>query len=204
MQPITNRQKRRGHIVYDRAGQILCGVIPLTKGKLALVDVDDMSRLTEHNWCATFKRGAWRAQRKVASGGTRTHIYMHREILCLRGPECVDHIDGNGLNNQKSNLRLCTNAQNRQNQKTPCTNTSGMKGVSWDKKKGRWRAHIGIYGQCKFLGYFGDTLAAGLAYNNAATVLYGEFARLNVIPTISLAQAEDTAYAEAEEASRED
>ena len=88
----------------------------------------------------------------------------------------VDHIDGNTLNNQRSNLRTCTQGENMRNQKISSRNTSGIKGVSWSKNRERWLACIKGNGKQIYLGHFICPLMAKLAYNKAAVKYHGEFA----------------------------
>jgi hypothetical protein len=91
----------------------------------------------------------------------------------------VDHKDGNGLNNQKNNLRLCSYSQNSQNSKRPSHNTSGYKGACWSKGSNKWQAYIKLNGKCIHLGYFTCLLKAARAYDLKAKELFGNFARLN-------------------------
>ncbi len=102
---------------------------------------------------------------------------MHRIIMNAPVGKQVDHINHNGLDNRKENLRLATPAQNQANQKLSKANTSGFKGVSFDKKKKKWAAYIGK--QSRNLGRFLDIRDAARAYNDAAKLAYGEFAKLN-------------------------
>ena len=105
---------------------------------------------------------------------------MHREILGLRygDGKQVDHIDGNGLNNQKSNVRICTRSQNAFNRKLVSSN-SGRKGVTWHKTVGMWEAQIRKDGKNIYLGCFQDKENAATAYDIAAEKMFGEFALLN-------------------------
>lgn len=105
---------------------------------------------------------------------------MHR-MLCGTGSEVIDHIDGNGLNNQRSNLRPCTQSQNLANMRLSKHNTSGYKGVC---KTSRGTFHAGIYVNNKriHIGVFKTPIEAALAYNKAAQKYHGNFARLNQVP----------------------
>nr|WP_243767389.1 HNH endonuclease [Paenibacillus agricola] len=117
---------------------------------------------------------------------------MHRVITDAPKGYFVDHIDGNPLNNQRHNLRLCTNAQNCRNRGAPKGNTSGFKGVTWNTWNGKWQAQIGKDYKRYHAGYFESPSEAARAYNAKATELFGEYARLNVIPddcTVSLVAA---------------
>ncbi|WP_420796654.1 AP2 domain-containing protein [Brevibacillus agri] len=106
---------------------------------------------------------------------------MHRLILSARQGEFVDHIDGNKLNNVRSNLRLATKAGNQRNQRIRSDNTSGFRGVYWCKKSGKWRAQITVNNKRIALGSYDDAASAASAYNEAALRLHGEFAKINYI-----------------------
>ena len=153
--------------------------IPLTQGKIALVDESDYETLSAHKWRATRnpKSGNWYAVRCLPRqpGEPRKNLLMHR-FLCP-GSRKVDHRDGDSLNNRCSNLRPCSNSQNLQNARRPATNTSGFKGVTAYWK--RWKAGIWINGKQKHLGTFRSPKIAALAYDFAALKYFGEFARLN-------------------------
>lgn len=142
--------------------------IQLTQGKIALVDDEDFERLNQYKWCFS---GQY-AQRKVL----RKTILMHRVIL-----ECpqVDHIDGNRLNNQRSNLRACNHAQNQMNREKSKGLSSVYKGVSWHKQVEKWRARIQTNQGCLYLGLFESEIEAAQTYDEAAKEHFGEFARLN-------------------------
>jgi len=106
-------------------------------------------------------------------------IAMHREII--RAPEglLVDHIDGNGLNNRKSNLRLCTHSQNTYNRRPNRNCSSRYKGISFHKMSKKWEVAICCKGKREHLGRFDDEVKAALAYDRKAKQLFGEFAYLN-------------------------
>ena len=121
------------------------------------------------------------AARALKVCGFKKTIYMHRVIIGGDALE-VDHIDGNCLNNTKSNLRSCTHAQNISNQKRPA-GVSGFRGVYWKVHKKRWRSSIRKDGKTISIGEaFKTKTDAALAYNSAALKLFGEFAHLNQIP----------------------
>ena len=106
---------------------------------------------------------------------------MHRFLLSPKDNEIVDHINGNGLDNRKSNLRLCTPSQNNQNFRIKKTSKSGYKGVCWHKASKKWRVTIKtVYKQVSG-GYFSDKKEAALKYNELASKYFGEFARLNIL-----------------------
>lgn len=155
--------------------------IKLTRGKVALVSDHRFEYLNQWKWCAFFKRGKWRAMRKQYFPFIK-NIYMHRQIMGVTDPEIlVDHIDGDGLNNQDENLRICTNAQNLCNRGKQINNTSGYKGVHWIKENRKWSAHIQVNKKVIYLGSFTNIDDAARAYNEAAEQYHGEFANLNEV-----------------------
>lgn len=93
------------------------------------------------------------------------------------GEYCIDHINGNKLDNRICNLRLCTHAENMRNRKINTNSSSGLKGVSFDKSKNRWRAVIKFQNKSITIGRFDTPELAHLAYCKAAAELHGEFAR---------------------------
>ena len=152
--------------------------IPLSQGKFALVDDDEQ---VQWKWSAYQDKYTFYATRHVLHPvtGRRTTIRMHRAIMGVTDPRIqVDHIDLNGLNNQRHNLRIATHGQNQQNHRVRQDNTSGYKGVSWNRESSKWAAYI-IDGHKIHLGYFTDPEEAARVYDRAAILHFGEFARLN-------------------------
>jgi len=155
--------------------------ILLTRGYETIVDdVDaDLAALT---WTAQPSPNTVYACRSVVLGGKQTTISLHRTVLALKlgrdlsATEHVDHEDGNGLNNTRANLRLATKAQNGANSRKPSNNTSGFKGVCWNRQKGEWKAQIAVNGINKHLGYYTSKEAAYAAYCEAADKYHKEFA----------------------------
>jgi len=154
--------------------------IPLTRGLVALVDDEDFDRIASLKWHASKKGYATRNFMRKDGLGKQYKLPMHRYILGidLHDPSTVDHIDGNKLNNQKANLRMCGLAGNMQNRPKTCRNTSGYKGVSWDKTCNKWSARIRCNGTSVYLGTFESASDAHKAYCQAAGDLHGEFARV--------------------------
>lgn len=150
-------------------------LIPLTRGKFAIVDAEDYPRLSEYVWFAEGTSRNCYAARK--QGGKS--IKMHREVM--RAPEhlVVDHIDHNGLHNRKQNLRLCTFAENCRNTRRTAKSSSKYKGVCWNKRNHKWAAAIRFENKTYHLGYFEDELAAARAYDKGAKKYHGRFASLN-------------------------
>ena len=151
--------------------------ITLTKGKEALVDDQDYEFLMRWKWHAAC--GGKYAGRRPKSGA----IYMHQLIAKRMGFENIpDHIDGNGLDNRRANLRPATHQLNLANRGPQVNNTSGFKGVTYDKARGKWFASIKVQGKRYNLGRFDDKVEAARVYNKAAKKHFGEFAWLNPIP----------------------
>jgi hypothetical protein len=156
--------------------------IKLTQGKFALVSNIDFTYLNQWKWFAIKHHGNWYAVRHM-SGGTRKLIRMHRLILermGFIGPN-TDHHNGDGLNNQRRNLRPATHSQNNYNQKLHKKTRSGYKGVSWKKENQKWQGQIMFNRRNIHLGYFRFKIEAARAYNKAAEKYFGEFACLNKI-----------------------
>jgi len=165
--------------------------IPLSQGKFALVDDEDYERLSKFKWCAYRKKKYCRVGRNAYLGGGRKNpkrktIYMARQIMNAPSHLQVDHINHNVLDNRRSNLRLCTNAQNTRNRKLLKNCSSVFKGVHWHiskyknkEYKGKWCARIGFNGQRIHIGYFESEIEAARAYDEAAKKLFGKFAYTN-------------------------
>jgi hypothetical protein len=153
--------------------------ITLTQGKITLVDDADFESLSIYKCHALrgrWNKGTWYARANV--GGKQ--ILLHRLILGDPPPGMeVDHIDGDGLNNQRSNLRFCTKSENMQNRKLQRNNTSGYRGVVFHKPTKKWQATISFQGKTRWLGLFVLPEEAAAAYDREASRLFGEFARLN-------------------------
>jgi hypothetical protein len=164
--------------------------IRLTQGKVAMVDDADFEKLSRHKWFAQKNSRTWYAQRTVTiRPKVQTAVLMHREILGLRHGDHIecDHEDGNGLNNQRYNLRPCFETQNKQNRMARSGKKySHFKGVDQDPRHPTrpWRAQITVHGIQKRLPRFKTEEAAALAYNEMAKRHFGEFARLNVLERI--------------------
>lgn len=152
--------------------------IPLTQGKFALVDERDFAELSKYKWSAE-KRGkifyASRYLKKI--NGEKTRIRMHTEIKKSPHGKEIDHIDRNGLNNQRSNLRICTRAENERNKLERSDNKSGFKGVCWSKQYKKWRSRIQCNGKEFHLGYFKDKIKACETYIKYCKIYHGKFAR---------------------------
>jgi len=160
--------------------------IPLSQGKFALVDDEDFDYLNQWKWHAWRNKRAFYALSNIVSGRVRTAIKMHRLLAQVSDPLLqVDHIDGNGLNNQKSNLRVCLNIQNAMNRgKRKVKTTSKYKGVNLKIRRSGtivWVAQIQVDGRKMHIGCFETQESAALAYNEAAKEHFKEFAFLNKV-----------------------
>lgn len=166
--------------VIEKLGSA-CVTILLSKGRVALIDLEDEALVKTHSWYARMDRwGHWYAYGAVVEDGRRKEIAMHRFIVGAEKGTVVDHRNLDGLDNRRCNLRICTNKQNVRNAR-PYTGkkTSKFKGVSLMKSKRRFRAQIMCSGVKINLGNFADEKKAALAYDEAARKLFGEFARCN-------------------------
>lgn len=155
--------------------------IALTQGKFALVDDKDLEWLNQWKWFAKKNNNNYYAVRS-SKWPKQRHIFMHRVIINAPNDKYVDHANLNGLDNRRSNIRLCTNSQNVRNQRiTKTRGTSQYRGVSWDSKVKKWRACIVLECKLRHLGYYKSEHRAAIVYNDAAKELFGEFSRLNCV-----------------------
>lgn len=136
-----------------------------------LLDTADLEIVSSYKWTVNTRGYAYR----LAPEG---HISMSR-LLMGNPDKTVDHINGNTRDNRRFNLRLATLTENVRNAVIPKNNTSGYKGVSWDKKANKYSAYISPNRKHIFLGYYQKAKDAAVAYNNAAIKYFGEFAKLN-------------------------
>jgi hypothetical protein len=147
---------------------------------VAIVDDDDATLVNEFKWYANKRSNGFRAIANCRRpDGKRTMVQMHRLITGAKAGELVDHADGNPLNNQRSNLRVCNQQQNQANRGAQRNNTSGFKGVWWHSSAKKWAASIWVSGKHKLLGLFNDPHSAAFAYDQAAMMHFGDFARTN-------------------------
>jgi len=151
--------------------------IELTQGYVTLVDDEDFEQLNQFNWHASVQRNNVYAVRN-------RNIIMHREIMHPPKDKQIDHIDGRGLNNLRSNLRICTNQQNSFNRKSMKKATSKYIGVYWDKDHKKWRSQIKIHGRARNIGLFSREIKAAIARDKVALEYFGDFAKLNILKRI--------------------
>lgn len=157
--------------------------IELTQGKVALVDDADFESLIQHKWYARKMGNVYYAMRHGKRKLTLNQptIFMHRVILGLQpgDKQQCDHRDGDGLNNQRANLRVCTNQQNGYSRKKYKVGTSKYKGVCWSLCAHKWQSQIQVKRTHIYLGYFNSERKAAQAYDVAAIKHHGDFALTN-------------------------
>src|SRR5438132_2548819 len=161
--------------------------IPLSQGLFAMVDDDMFDKLNQFTWCATCEHGSWYAL--TGNGVTTPRWKMHEMVIGVapKGFE-VGHMDTNGLNNQRDNLRFVSHAQNLQNRGKTKANTSEYKGVFIKKENGTIYAQIKVDNILYKLGYYDTLEEAAYAYDVAASIL-SEYVKTNGI-RLALAETE--------------
>lgn len=157
----------------------LIAIIPLTKGFEAIIDAADVNLIAGVNWHSTFAGHKVYARRDIQISGKWKTVYLHRFIAGAPDYLEVDHIDGDPLNNRRSNLRLATKSENAQNRGASSLNKSGFKGVCWDSLNKKWRAQIETKGKNKYLGNFSTVEDAYAAYCAANAEMHGDFGRVS-------------------------
>ena len=156
--------------------------IELTQGKIVVIDDADWTLVAPYKWHAA-ELATGRFYASTQESKSNSTIRMHRLIARARPGDIVDHVDGDPLNNVRSNLRTCGRSGNNQNsckRSRPCS--SQFKGVLWSKRRHAWQAQITVERRTLHLGYFDDETSAARAYNTEALRLFGEFAWLNRVP----------------------
>ena len=162
-------------------GVVMSKRIPLTQGKFAIVDEADFEWLNQWKWYAAKHGKAYYAVRGIRIKGKRHGIQMHRVILEPPPGLESDHINNDGLDNRRTNLRLCTRSQNKANSRKSANCSSRYKGVSWNRRSRKWTAYITTNYRRRHLGCFNDEEQAAAAYNVAARDNFKEFAKPNLI-----------------------
>lgn len=157
--------------------------IKLQREMVTQVDDEDYDELIRYKWFANQCGHQFYASRHepMVNWVQGKVIRMHQQIMTPPEGMRIDHIDMDGLNNQRKNLRICTHQQNLRNRESTKGSSSQYKGVCWDKERKKWMATIKKdIGQQLYLGRYDSEELAALAYNKKATELFGEFARPNV------------------------
>jgi hypothetical protein len=152
--------------------------IPLTNGAFAIIDAEDYELVSKQKWHLKSSDGRNYAVSSIYLGPKKyKRIRMHRIIMNATTGTYVDHINGDGLDNRRENLRFSTLSQNSCNSKVHSNSGSGLKGVAY--YRGRWMAQIQMLGKRKHLGSYLTKEEAARVYDKAALELHGEFARTN-------------------------
>ncbi len=154
--------------------------IKLTKGYHTIVDNADYELIKDRSWHVAIKPRSCYARCRERIDGKAQEVSMARLLMQPSEGLVVDHINGNGLDNRRENLRVCTYAQNAMN-RGKRTSTSKYKAVHKRPDSGKWQATIMLNGKQESLGCYVLEKDAAKAYNKAALKHYGEFARLNII-----------------------
>lgn len=154
--------------------------IKLTRGLFSTIDKRDLVVVASHKWCANKIGRIFYAVTNIRlASGKKSIATMHRMIMVPPKGLVVDHIDGNGLNNIRSNLRICTRGENASRQQPQVGRSSRFKGVSWYKSRQKWEAYSHFGGSKTNLGHFDKEEDAARAYNEAALSWLGDLAILN-------------------------
>lgn len=152
--------------------------VPLTQGKVALVDDEDYEAVMRHKWCAHRHVRLGRTTWYVVRGNGL--IYMHRELLGAARGQTVDHCDGDALNNQRANIRLCTNQENVASRHVAHA-SSGVRGAYFDGRctlSKPWVAAVRVNYRKKYLGMFATKEEAGAVAAAARRRIFGKYAGL--------------------------
>lgn len=153
-------------------------LIPLTRGKFAVVDDSDFEEINQWKWCFVPSReGTGYAFRSKGKGGTWESFLMHRVIMKPPKSMMIDHINHDGIDNRRENLRIVTNSQNQSNVGLISTNTTGFRGVRFHKNG--WEASLKFNTTFIYLGRFKSAEDAARAYDSKILELHGELAFTN-------------------------
>jgi len=154
--------------------------IPLTQGKHTLVDDSDYEELSQYRWFAARAGRNWYAHRTLKKGNEIKTVRMHRLVIEAAVGQIVDHINQNGLDNRKENLRICSRTENARNRGATRTNKLGYKGV-YQRPTGKYQAVIRLDGRAKSLGHFHSAREAALAFDRAALEHHGAYVSTNIL-----------------------
>lgn len=164
-----------------------CFEVPLSYGRFCFVDLIDAEWVQKHNWFCDRPPGRSGIYVIRTEGGKV--IRLHRAILDAPSELEVDHVNRNGLDNRRCNIRLATKSQNNANKPLPGNKTANYRGVSRCKARNCWQAQFKIHGKNRGLGLYDDQRDAALAYDAFARHHFGEFAQLN-FPCVVMSMSE--------------
>lgn len=150
--------------------------IPLTQGQFAIVDDADFEFLNQWKWYAQKTEAGFYASRCKYRRGPGRLVLMHRLVANAKESEEIDHWNRNTLDNQRLNLRVATVSQNAANRKISTKNTSGHKGVCWNKERSKWHAYFYKGGKIYNLGFFDDKTEAAQVRELEFKKAFGQFA----------------------------
>lgn len=146
--------------------------VGLTRGLFAKVDKEDLPRINHRKWYADPSRHTHYARMEVTKKGEKARVYMHRLIIGAKKGQVVDHINGDGLDNRRANLRICSYSRNGLN-RARVNNPHGHIGITWDKNRRKWRAQIVVDYKRRNLGRF-DRKADAIKARQAAMAIVNE------------------------------
>lgn len=154
-------------------------LVELTKGKWAIVDAADATAVGAFNWCAMKKKTNWYAARGWRSGRSRGQQSLHQFIADVMGigdAEYLDHVNGDGLDCRRANIRRATAAQNAHNARLLARNTSGVKGATWNRRLCKWECYLQANKVRHYVGVFESLDAARAALASRRVEVHGEYA----------------------------
>ncbi len=153
-------------------------IIPLSQGKVSLVDPEDFVIYSKYKWYSSHGY----AKRSETVDGQEQSIFLHREIMGNPEGKVIDHINGDRADNRRENLRICTHEENFLNSRpNRGKRSSKYKGVSWHKRSGKWHARTSMNRRRIHIGTFDCEKDAARAYNEKVEELFGEYAYQNFI-----------------------
>ena len=153
--------------------------VPLTRGFESVIDLIDVPQVGCWNWFfRPSRRNRYASRMYYPAAGKPQTINLHRFLMCPAAGLVVDHINGDGLDNRRANMRVCTPTENARNTRTSISNTSGSKGVSWNAALNGWKASISVEGHPTYLGTFPSIEDAAAAYAEASARHHGAFGRV--------------------------
>ena len=178
---LFNRDGKSYNNNSTNKGVIKMKTVPLKNGQSFIVDDEDFDKVSEYSWHLFGAGYIGRSKSLGYLDGKQKNktLYIHRFLTNAPDDKEVDHINGNKLDNRKSNLRFCNHSQNNAYRLKQSNNTSGFKGVSLHKATMKWRAYVKQNGKTTSLGYHKSAIEAARAYDKKALELFGEFAILN-------------------------